>query len=134
MHVLDTSTIIHFFRGHPRVVAHLMATPSDAVVVPAVVAYELWTGVEKSTRPTTHAAQLRTFLDAVEVRAFGEQEAREAARLRARLEAQGTPIGPHDTLIAATALRARGVLVTQNTREFRRVEGLLLADWTLSAP
>ena len=52
-----------------------------------------------------------------------------AARLRVALEAAGTPIGPHDTLIAATALRHQGTLVTRNAREFARVPGLQWDNW-----
>ena len=53
------------------------------------------------------------------------------ARIRAELEAAGTPIGPHDTLIAATALRHQATLVTRNEREFSRVAGLLWVNWHL---
>ena len=60
---------------------------------------------------------------------FGPEEARVTAQLRARLESQGTPIGPLDTLIAGTALAHGGVLVTRNLREFARVPGLALEDW-----
>lgn len=52
-----------------------------------------------------------------------------AARIRAELEALGTPIGPHDTLIAATALRHHAALVTRNVREFSRVAGLQCLNW-----
>ena len=55
---------------------------------------------------------------------FDSECAAEAARIRAELEAAGTPIGPHDTLIAATAMRYQGTLVTRNVREFSRVVGL----------
>lgn len=60
---------------------------------------------------------------------FGVEEAKTAALLRARLEEKGTPIGPLDTLIAATALTHGGVLVTRNVREFGRVLGLTTEDW-----
>ena len=52
-----------------------------------------------------------------------------AARVRAEMEAAGTPIGPHDTLIAATALRHQATLVTRNEREFARVPGLQWVNW-----
>ena len=53
----------------------------------------------------------------------------QAAQIRAGLEAMGTPIGPYDTLIAATALRHRATLVTRNVREFSRVPGLECLNW-----
>jgi tRNA(fMet)-specific endonuclease VapC len=52
-----------------------------------------------------------------------------AARIRADLDAAGTPIGPHDTLIAATVMRCQGTLITRNVREFARVSGLQWLNW-----
>jgi tRNA(fMet)-specific endonuclease VapC len=52
-----------------------------------------------------------------------------AADVQAVLEAAGTPLGPHDALIAATALRHQATLVTRNAREFARVPGLLRLNW-----
>lgn len=60
---------------------------------------------------------------------LGLAEAVAAAKVRAGLEAKGTPIGPLDTLIAGTALAAGGTLVTRNVKEFRRVDGLLVENW-----
>jgi tRNA(fMet)-specific endonuclease VapC len=60
---------------------------------------------------------------------FDSECAAIAARLRAELEAAGTPMAPHDTLIAATALRHQATLVTRNVREFSRVAGLLWVNW-----
>ena len=73
--------------------------------------------------------QLDQLLQAVAVLPFGIEEAKAAAALRARLEQEGTPIGPMDTLIAGTALAHRGVLVTRNVREFGRVPGLTVQNW-----
>ena len=52
-----------------------------------------------------------------------------AAKIRAALEAKGQPIGPLDTLIAATALVAKASLITRNVREFERVPGLQVESW-----
>lgn len=128
--VLDTNTVIHYFKGHAQVVEALLGTPPAHVALPAVVAYELHVGVEKSANRPERQAQLDQLLRAVRVLPFGLPEARAAARIRADLERAGNGIGPLDTLIAATALAAGAVLVTGNTREFSRVAGLALADWT----
>ena len=74
-------------------------------------------------------AQIERLLDVLTPLPFGMDEARTAARVRMQLEATGTPIGPFDLLIAATALARGGILVTRNTREFSRVQGLRLDDW-----
>lgn len=60
---------------------------------------------------------------------FDNECASHAARIRAALEAVGTPIGSHDTLIAAMAIRYQATLVTRNVREVSRVEGLQWLNW-----
>lgn len=129
MFVLDTNTLIYFFRGEGRVADRLLATSPADIAVPTVVLYELETGIARSNSPAKRRAQLEQLLRVVSLLPFGADEARAAATIRAALEQQGTPIGPMDTLIAATALAARGVLITRNIREFQRVPGLAVEDW-----
>lgn len=129
MFALDTNTLIYFFRGEGRVAERLLATPPTEIAVPAVVVYELETGIAKSTDPARRRAQFDQVLEVVTVLPFGLDEAKAAGSLRAKLEAAGTPIGPMDTLIASTALAHRCVLVTRNLREFQRVPGLTIEDW-----
>lgn len=129
MFVLDTNTLVYFFRGEGRVAERLLATAPSDVGVPAVVLFELETGIAKSSEPTKRRKQLDTLLGALALLPFGAEEARAAAGVRAGLEAAGTPIGPLDTLIAGTTLARRGVLVTRNVPEFRRVAGLGVVDW-----
>lgn len=129
MYLLDTNTVVYFFRGLGGIADRLLATPPADVRIPAVVAYELWVGVEKSTEARRRRGQLDRLFSAVQVLPFGPQEARVAAGVRAGLESRGTPIGPLDTLIAGTALAHSAVLVTRNTREFARVSGLVTENW-----
>ncbi len=128
-YALDTNTLIYFFKGHGQVTRNLLATAPAEVVIPAIVVYEIETGIAKSTDPDKRTRQLAELLDAVTVLPFDLDSARRAARIRARLERQGTPIGPMDTLIAGTALAHNATLVTHNTAEFQRVPELQLADW-----
>ena len=60
---------------------------------------------------------------------FGNEEAKISATIRASLEKKGTPIGPYDVMIAGTVLNKQGILVTNNTKEFRRVPKLKIIDW-----
>jgi tRNA(fMet)-specific endonuclease VapC len=60
---------------------------------------------------------------------FDDECALQAAKIRIALETAGTPIGPHDTLIAATAMRHQATLITRNVREFSRVPGLQCINW-----
>jgi len=63
--------------------------------------------------------------------AFDREAARESARIRVELERRGLVIGPIDLLIAGTALSRNATLVTNNTKEFSRIKGLRLSDWTV---
>lgn len=129
MFVLDTNTLIYFFRGEGQVARRLLATPPASIGIPAPVVYELETGLAKSTDPKRRRRQFDALLDTVNVLPFDVEAARAAANIRAALEALGTPIGPIDTLISGTAVSRGGVLVTRNGREFGRVKGLRIEDW-----
>lgn len=133
MLALDTNTISYYFRGDPAVVPRLQATPPTQLAVPAIVAYELRYGLLRLPPEAARSrlTALDTLLAAMHTLPFDAACAQTAAALRAHLEALGTPIGPHDLLIAATALRHGATLVTRNTREFSRVAGLALVDWHL---
>ena len=133
MWVLDSNTISFYFRGDPQVVSRLQALPPAQIGVPAIVEYELRYGLLRLAREaaTPRLAALATLLQPMQKLPFDSECAAHAARIRAELEAAGTPIGPHDTLIAATALRHQATLVTHNVREFSRVPGLLWVNWHL---
>jgi tRNA(fMet)-specific endonuclease VapC len=88
-------------------------------------------GVARSKQPFEGAARLRLFLSkGIEVLPFAPSDAEAAARIRAALEQAKQSIGPFDTLIAGQALARNLTLVTSNTREFSRVEGLKWEDWS----
>lgn len=125
---LDTNTLSYFMRGQGRVAERLSATSPTRVGLPAVVVYEINFGLRRAGRREQLTAFAR-MVQATTVLDFDAEAADQAARVRVELEAQGTPIGPHDLLIAATALRYRCTLITHNTREFSRVAGLALEDW-----
>ncbi|MFT3799922.1 MAG: type II toxin-antitoxin system VapC family toxin [Burkholderiaceae bacterium] len=131
MVVLDTNTISYYFRGDPQVVPRLQGLPPSEIAVPAIVVYELRYGL---SRLPAEAAQLRLFalqtlLRPLRILDFDAACAEQAASVRSALERQGTPIGPYDLLIAATALRHQARLVTRNEREFARVPGLQVINW-----
>ena len=129
MYVLDTNTLIYFFRGQGKVAERLLVTPPAEVVIPVVSVYELEVGIAKSAQPAKRRRQFDELLDAVTVLPLDRAAAAVAAGVRAALEKAGRPIGPLDTLIAGTALAHRATLVTHNTREFKRVSKLALIDW-----
>ena len=129
MFVLDTNTIIDFFRGKGRVAERLLAMAPRQIGVPAVVAYEVWVGVLGSRNARLRQTQYEQFLATVEIIPFDAETAIEAANIRLVLERRGESIGPLDTLIAATALLRDATLVSRNTKEFGRVRGLDIVNW-----
>lgn len=131
MLILDTNTISCYFRGDPRVVPRLQALRPAELGVPAIVEYELRYGLMRLPPEAAEPrmAALAQLLRPMQLLAFDSECATHAARIRATLEAAGHPIGPHDTLIAATALRHQATLVTRNVKEFSRVPGLQCLNW-----
>lgn len=131
MLILDSNTISYYFRGDPQVVPRLQALRPLDLGVPAIVEYELRYGLLRlpPDAAAPRLAALAQLLRSMQVLPFDSNCAVQAAQIRAGLEAMGTPIGPHDTLIAATALRHRATLVTRNVREFSRVPGLECLNW-----
>ena len=129
MYLLDTNTLIYFFKGMGEVEKNLFLCAPKEIFIPSIVIYELQVGIAKSNNPQKREQQLSTLLDQVNIVEFGEKEAKASAHIRAELEKKGTPIGPMDILIAGCA-KAHGLtLVTHNTKEFMRVERLSLLDW-----
>ncbi len=131
MLVLDSNTISYYFRGDPQVVPRLQALRPADVGVPAIVEYELRCGLMRLplAAAAPRLAALTQLLRPMQLLPFDSECAAQAARIRVDLEAAGTPIGPHDTLIAATALRHQATLVTRNVRGFSRVPGLQWVNW-----
>ena len=129
MYVLDTNTLIYFFKGIGCIAENLFSVPPKDIAIPSIVLFELEVGISKSKSPKKRRAQLKNMTDIVNIIPFGYDEARIAADLRAKLEKKGTPIGPYDILIAGVAMSANSTLVTHNTKEFGRIPKLKMVDW-----
>lgn len=101
------------------------------VIMPTMVLHELRYGIAKSVHMERNNAVLDRFLATpIEVAVFDRTDANDAGVLRAYLDRAGTPIGPYDLLIAAQTRRLEAVLITANRREFDRVPGLMVQDWS----
>jgi tRNA(fMet)-specific endonuclease VapC len=131
MLILDANTISYYFRGDPQVVPRMQALRPADLGVPAIVEYELRYGLLRlpEAAATPRLAALTQLLRPMQLLTFDSECALYAAKIRVALEAAGTPIGPHDTLIAAIALRHQATLVTRNIDEFSRVPGLTCMNW-----
>ncbi len=127
--MLDTNICIYAIKQRPpEVLAALRAQEVAGLGLSSVTVAELAFGVAKSGSARNQRA-LEQFLEPLEIADFDRSAALVYGRLRAALEAAGTPIGPLDTQIAAHALALGVILVSNNQREFARVPGLRLEDW-----
>lgn len=133
MFLLDTNILSDLVRHPQGVVAHRIAHVGEAAIATSIiVAAELRFGAERrgSERLTR---QLEAILRLLPVLPLSEDADVHYARLRTDLERSGTPIGGNDMLIAAHALALDATLVTDNVREFERVNGLNIENWLRSA-
>jgi len=129
-YLLDTCAVSDFVRGDPSTLARVKNTHPQHLAVSSITLMEVEYGL--MLKPST-ASRLRDVLDSffssIDVLPFDSGMAGLAASLRSSLRRSGRPIGAYDLLIAATALERQCVLVTSNTREFARIDGLKLEDW-----
>lgn len=126
-YVLDTDTIIDVLRGIPPVVRRLAGVSPDDVGVASMTVAELRYGALVSRDPARSLAETARLLEQLTLLAFGARAAALHGDIRYAL--RGRQVGPHDLVIAATALAAGAAIVTSNTREFERVPELRVESW-----
>lgn len=132
-YLLDTNICVYSLNRRPPEVLHrLREVGPAAVAISVITVVELRHGATKSQNPEKAHGKLDLFLGPLSVLEFDEAAAEKAGRIRADLERAGTPIGDLDSLIAAHALAAGLVLVSNNLREFERVLHLETENWTES--
>jgi tRNA(fMet)-specific endonuclease VapC len=133
---LDTNAVIAMLNPRITPVRHRFeeaVARGEVVVASSIVLFELWFGTWRSQRREGNARKIEEFVSGpVGVLDFNSGDAAEAGEIRADLKHKGTPIGPYDILIAAQARRRDALLVTANVREFARVPGLKIEDWTVA--
>ena len=128
--LLDTNACVDYFTGrYPTVVTRIQGSSPEDLFVSVVVVAELRYGADDSARRRTNHARIDALVEEIEPLDFDLRAAATYGRVRAQLEAGGTPIGPNDMLIAAHALSRGLTVVTDNTAEFRRVKGLKVENW-----
>ncbi len=128
--MLDTDSCIALIKRKPaKMLDKLTSHAPGDVGLSTVTFAELRYGVAKSAQRERNSQALDEFLLPLEIADFDETAADAYGEVRTTLEKAGTPIGPLDTQIGAHALSLGSVLVTHNTREFRRIPGLAVEDW-----
>lgn len=131
-YMLDTDICSYIMkRSNNQVLKRLQQVSVSDVCISVITKAELLFGVEVSAQRARDEAALKTFLSYVEVLDFPDKASPQYARIRADLKARGTMIGANDLFIAAHACCLALTLVTNNTREFGRIQKLTLENWTI---
>ncbi len=131
--LLDTNICIYLINrkpGHEAVLQHLEGRRYGQILISTITLAELHFGIAKSAQRSRNEEKVVSFLQRFEIIDFDGNAAAVYGILRTELEKSGKAMGPLDTLIAAHALASRSTLVTDNLREFRRVRGLKMVNWT----
>jgi tRNA(fMet)-specific endonuclease VapC len=128
--MLDTDICIYLLKQHPLILARFAQHPMSDIGISTITVAELEFGVAKSGS-TRNKKTLASWLPLLQQPPFDSTASRAYGQVRAELELKGTPIGPLDTLIAAHAISLGLTLVTNNVREFQRISGLNIENWTM---
>lgn len=129
-YLLDTNICIYLIKKHPpEVLARFQQIQIKQLHIPTITLFELYYGIEKNNSQQRNLAALENFIAPLTIVDFTLDAAKKAAKIRCNLQKQGTPIGAYDLQIAAIALSLNMTLLTNNTREFERVNGLKLENW-----
>ena len=131
IYFLDTNIcIFHINDSAPKMSEKLENFPLENIKIPAMVSAELLYGAEKSQWRDVNIQRYRDFISLFDITAFDTAAAEHYADIRAALEKSGSVIGGNDMIIAAIVRANSGILVTNNTKEFSRIRGISLEDWT----
>jgi tRNA(fMet)-specific endonuclease VapC len=130
-YLLDTNICIYIIKKKPTLVFDKFRSLSiGSIAISSITLAELQFGIMKSSNPDKNQEALDKFLTPIEILDFGFYATIEYGKIRAELERKSTPIGPLDTLIASHAKSLDLTLVTNNVREFERIDGLKIENWT----
>jgi tRNA(fMet)-specific endonuclease VapC len=128
-YMLDTNIAIFVIKRRPLEILPAFNRHANQICISSITLAELLHGVEKSSYVETNRSNVEDFVSHLEILAYDEAAAAHYGEIRAQLERQGLIIGVNDLHIAGHA-RSRGlVIVTNNRKEFDRVEGLRVEDW-----
>jgi len=128
-YMLDTNIVIYVIKRRPIELLEVFNRHAGQMCISSITLAELLHGVEKSTMPDHNLRQIEDFISRLEVLEYGAKAAAHYGEIRADLERRGTPIGVNDLHIAGHARSEGLTLVSNNLREFERVDALRLVNW-----
>lgn len=129
-YLLDSNVCIRLINNSsPAVTTRLASQQPEDILISTITQLELYYGAYRSAQQERNLEILQRFFSQFSIIPLDPEAARIAGRIRAELAASGTPIGPYDVQIAAIAMANNLIVVTHNTKEFSRVNGLQIEDW-----
>ena len=128
-YLLDTNICIDVIKRRPELVLDRFNENAAHLAISSITLAELLHGAEKSSQPQRTLVVVEDFCSRLDVLDYGAKAAQHYGQIRASLEQRGTPIGVNDLHIAAHARSEGLTLVSNNLREFERVDGLLFENW-----
>ena len=128
-YMLDTNIVIYVIKRRPIEVLEVFNRHTGQMCISSITLAELLHGAEKSTKPEHNLRQVEDFVSRLDVLEYGRKAAAHYGDIGADLEHKGTPIGVNDLHIAGHARGEGLTLVTNNLREFERIEALRLDSW-----
>jgi len=130
MYLLDTNICIYIIKKKPlEVLSKLKKKSKNDIYISSITVAELEYGVEKSQFPEKNKIALVEFLSIFIILNFDDKDAAAFGKIKTKLEKIGKIIGPMDLLLASQATSKKLILVSNNTKEFERVEGLQIENW-----
>lgn len=133
-YLLDTNIVIYTMRNRPQQVKKRFQKHNGQMAISVVTLGELVFGAEHSQQIERNLADIESMAARLEVLPFNTKAAYQFGQIRAALYRMGQPIGPYDMMIAGHARSEGLILVTNNVKEFERVPGLLIEDWSIEQP
>lgn len=129
-YLLDTNICIYIIKKRPEAaLKRFIKMKPETVAISNITVAELYYGIAKSSRPNENTIALEQFLLPLVEIDFNKNDARSYGKIRTQLERKGKMIGAMDLLIASQALSRNLILVTNNEKEFNRIESLLVENW-----
>ncbi len=128
-YMLDTNIVIYVIKRRPIEALEVFNRHTGQMCISSITLAELLHGAEKSVKPEHNLRQIEDFVSRLDVLEYGRKAAAQYGDIRSDLERKGTPIGVNDLHIAGHARGEGLTLVTNNLREFERIEALRLENW-----
>lgn len=130
-YLLDTNIVIYVIKRRPLAALESFNQNAGRMAISSITLAELMHGAEKSSKPPANLTVIEDFCSRLDVLPYGAKAAQHYGSIRAALEVRGQTIGVNDLHIAAHARSEGLVLVSNNLREFERVDGLQFENWAV---